>query len=101
LIKIPLHDGRDYLEMEELQAEVTFFANWNRAGRRILLQDNVLRSLWSLIVERINTIEWGKAAWRWDRPNMLSTENGETERASVLFSLLREAPFLFERSSCE
>jgi Leucine-rich repeat (LRR) protein len=98
-IKISVDYGE---EMEELQAKITFLANWNRGGRRILSQNNVRRSLWSLIVERINTIEWGKeGSNRDDRRNMLSTEDGETERASVLFCLLREAPALFERSICE
>jgi hypothetical protein len=100
LIKIPARRGLP-VEMEELQAEVAFLANWNRAGRRILLQNNVPRSLWSLIVERINAIEWGKKTEKkWDKI-MLSTKDGETERASLLFCLLREAPALFERSICE
>jgi hypothetical protein len=91
-----------WLRNLELQAEITFLANWNRAGRRILLLNNVPRSLWSLIVERINMIEWGgKKARKWGRPSMLSTEDRETERASLLFCLLREAPALFERSICE
>jgi hypothetical protein len=51
-----------------------------------------------LVVGRINIIEWGAKGRRWGRPNMIATKNGDTERASVMFCLLRDAPILFDRS---
>jgi hypothetical protein len=98
--RLPTHRGS---EMEKCQRQVTFFANLNRAGRRILSSqyntNDIPSALWALIVERINAIKWGANGRRWGRPNMMATKNGDTERASVLFCLLRDAPVLLERYS--
>lgn len=95
-LRLPTHRGSD---MEQFQRQVIFFSNWNRAGRRIRSQHNNFPSaLWALVVGRINIIEWGAKGRRWGRPNMIATKNGDTERASVMFCLLRDAPILFDRS---
>jgi hypothetical protein len=93
-------EERRGLEMEKLQEEITFLANWNRAGRRTILQNNVLRSLWSLIVERVNTIGWKCWGGSWLLQATCCPRSMEKRSKPVYcFAFLREeAPAaLFER----
>jgi hypothetical protein len=94
-LSIPTESG---LEMKALQRKINFLANRNRAGRRLLSQENnIPGALWALLVERINTTFWGERNKRVVCPCLLATKDAETERASILFCLLRDAPVLFER----
>lgn len=82
------------------QRQITFQANLNRGGRRVLFHQEAPcpTALWPLILERINVIDWGERGRRWSRPNMIASKNGEQERASIIFCFLKDAPLLFERN---
>jgi hypothetical protein len=95
-LSIPIESG---LEMEAFQREITFLANRNRANRRILSQNNIPSALWALLIERINTFAWGELNKPSVCPSLLATKDADTERASILFCLLRGSPVLFGRPS--
>jgi hypothetical protein len=94
-LRIPCHRSKE----EKYQRRITFQANLNRGGRRILFQQKapIPSALWSLVLERINKIEWGERGTRWSRPNMVASKNGEQERASVMYAILKDSPVLFEQ----
>jgi Ran GTPase-activating protein (RanGAP) involved in mRNA processing and transport len=70
-----------------VSAEIAWIARLNKGGRRVLLDPTFPLSLWPLILERINCLEFGGAY----HPCI--------GRAEIEFYLVRYGPVLFEQKS--
>lgn len=68
-----------------VSAEIAWIARLNKGGRRVLLDPAFPLSLWPLILERINCLEFG------------GTYQPYIGRAEIEFYFVRYGPFLFEQ----
>jgi Ran GTPase-activating protein (RanGAP) involved in mRNA processing and transport len=68
-----------------VSAEIAWIARLNKGGRRVLLDSGFPLSLWPLVLERVNCLEFG------------GTYHPYIGRAEILFYFVRYGPLLFEQ----